>query len=55
MIEVFLKTGHVPKLAYTNVTQDEIDAMLALLDYLRDFLRVKIKASVTATKGGDNA
>lgn len=43
MIEVFIKTGQIPKLAYSDVTQDEMNELLAKLDYLKKTMIPLIK------------
>ena len=43
MIEIFLKTDKPPRVACIDVTQDEKEAMLAELDFLRENLKATIK------------
>ncbi len=51
MIEIFLQSNKPPKIACVNVTQDEKDAMLAKLDFIRENLKGTIKVTKEETNG----
>ena len=50
MIEIFLASNKPPKIVCVDVTQDEKEAILAELDFLRENLQVTLKV----TKEKDN-
>ena len=45
MIEIFLASDRPPRISCVDVTQDEKEAMLAELDFLREDLKVMIKVT----------